>query len=137
MRTPSQTATPKNTYVHSKVSAVLLRGDIGGQFRGAKQRVKTTVDSAVFIDSDPVLRVRVVVTSIEFNHRHFVGRIAVDLVGAHENERTFPAEATRHLEEVQGPECIHLEVQKGNVAGSVVGRLGGAVDDQIKPRRFE
>src|SRR5260370_9573738 len=42
---------------------------------------------------------------------------------------------SRRLQEVYGPERVHLEIQQGNLPRFIMGRLCRAVDYQVKPMR--
>ena len=52
------------------------------------------------------------------------------------NERRFGAETPRGLQQVQSPQRIDLEVEERNGGGAVVRRLGGGVQDEVRPEFF-
>ena len=81
-----------------------------------------------------VFRPRVFPARLELDQRELVRRVAIDLVRAHEDERRLGAAAPGRLEQVQRADRVDVEVVERPILGQVVGRLGGAVDDQIRPQ---
>ena len=49
-------------------------------------------------------------------------------------ERRFGAETPGGLQQVQSAQCIDLEVEERNGGGAIVRRLGGGVNDQVRPK---
>ena len=78
------------------------------------------VMQANVVDPITVGGVRIVPTGGKLDHRLLVGRVAVHLVGAHEDERRFGAVTAGRLEKVQGPDGVHLEVFERTFSRQVV-----------------
>src|SRR5258708_37789078 len=80
---------------------------------------------------------RIVVAGFQLLQRNFVGRVTVDFVGAHENANSVAAMLACGFEEIDRSEGIDLKIKDGNVASLVVGRLRGAVHNQVEAIGFE
>src|SRR3974390_397547 len=132
MRRASEEAAAKNTTLHAKVAAVFLGHQIRGSLRSAEERMQGTVDAALLGDAVVVFRTRVLPAGFQFLERKFVGRVAVDFVGAEQNEHRFGAMEAGSLEKIDRAEGVDFEIEDGDIARLVVGRLGGAVNNQIK-----
>ncbi len=61
----------------------------------------------------------------------FVGRVAVDFVGAQVDKRAFRAGAACGFEQVERADGVGVEVGERDRGGAVVRRLGGGVDDGV------
>src|SRR4051812_10418019 len=94
--------------------------------------MQSAVNSAGFINSIVVFGPRIIVTRGQFFHRDLIGRVAVNLVCAQENENGFRTMLASSFQQIKRAEGIDLEVQQRNVTGLVVGRLGRAMNDQIE-----
>ena len=77
------------------------------------------------------LRVGVVVSRWQFDQRQFVGDVAVDLVGAHQDEHGLGGVPARGFQQVERARGVDVEVIERAVLGQVVRGLSGAVDDQV------
>ena len=119
---------------HPEVAPVLLHHHVGGDLGGAEDRVHASRRYASTRRSPfAYVRVGVVPAGLELDQRDLVGRVAVDLVRRHEGERALRAVLPGRLEQVQGPERVHLEVVERAGCGEVVRGLRRAVDDEIHP----
>src|SRR5579864_2901382 len=95
------------------------------------------VDAAGFVDAVMIFRTGVVIARAEFLEWNFVGRVAVNLIGAQKNEHGLGTMLVRGFEEMEGAESVHLEVENRDIARLVVRRLRGAMDNQAEAVRSE
>ena len=95
------------------------------------------VDAAGLINTIKVFGAGIVPTRREFGEGNFVGGVSIDFVGAEKDEDGFRGVLARGFEQVDGAECVDLEIQNGNVARLVVRRLRGTVDDEVEAMRTE
>src|SRR2546430_2905204 len=137
MRRAGEAAAAKDADVHFEVAAVFLCDQIGGGFGCAKEGVKRAVDPAIFGDAVKILGAGVFPTRGKFDERNFVGSVAINFVGAEEKENGFGAMLASGFEEIDGAEGVDFKIENGNVAGFVMGRLRGAVNDEIEAARKE
>jgi hypothetical protein len=97
--------------------------------------VEAAVDAHVLADAFVVFFLRVVPAGGKFVERDLVGGVAVDLVGAHEDEHRVAeggvAGQAGGLKEVERADGVDVEIVEGALGGEVVGRLRGGVDDQV------
>jgi hypothetical protein len=128
-----QTAAAQADGGHVEVPTVFLDHEIGGCLGGAEEAVEAGVDATVLAHSMPVGLIGVLPTGLEFLQRDLIGGVAIDLVGAHVDERRLRRTAPHGLEEVQRADGVDLEIVERPVLGQVVRRLGGAVDQEIGP----
>src|SRR5439155_4997045 len=113
-------------------TAILLGHDIGSGFGSAEYGMKRLVDAAAFINTVVVFRLCILEARRQLDERDAVGRIPVDLVGAHQNERGVRAVLPGGFEQDHGAQRVYFEFRHGAFAGLVVRRLGSAVDDVIE-----
>ncbi len=93
------------------------------------------VDPARFGDAVIIFRPRIVVPGLEFLDRNLVGRVAVHLIRAEKNKDRIRAMLPRHLQQVDGAQCVDFEIQQGNFSRFVVGRLRRAMHNQVEALR--
>src|SRR5579872_1118310 len=94
--------------------------------------MQRAINAAILVDSVEIGRVRIVVARFRFPQRLLIGRLTVNFIGAHENERGFAAMLTRSFQKVHSAERVHFEVQQGNVSSFVMRRLRCTVNDQVE-----
>src|SRR5260221_13113968 len=90
------------------------------------------VDAARFTDTGEVFRPGVVVSRLQLLQWNLVWRVAVNLIGAHYYENLVAAVLTGSFQQIDGPKRVNFKIENGNIAGFVVRRLCGAMDDQVK-----
>ncbi len=112
----------------AEIAPVFLDHDVGGDFGGAEKRVLGLVDGEGFRDTVFVGGVGVVPAGFELGERDAIGRVAVDLVGAHVHERGFGAGLAGGFEEVQCADSVGIEIVEGDRGRAIVRRLGGCVN---------
>src|SRR6267142_6007159 len=95
------------------------------------------VDAASFADAREVFRPGVVVSRLQLLKWNFVRRIAVDLISAHHYENRIAAMLPGSFQQIDGAKRVNFKIEDGNVAGFVVGRLCGAMDDQVETVALE
>ena len=127
-----QTATAENSDLHSEVAAVFLGHQVRGGLRSTEERMQRAVDAAIFADAVIVLGPSIFPAGFELLERKFVGRIAINFVSAEIDEDGLWTMKTCNLKQIHGPESIHLKIEDRDVARLVVGRLGGAVNNEIE-----
>src|ERR1700756_1173044 len=99
--------------------------------------MQSLIDPAGLVHAGIILRAGIIVTGLQFLHGNFVRGVAINLVGAHEDEDRVAAMLASGFEQIESAERIDLKIENGNVAGFVVGRLSGAVNDQLEAIGFE
>ena len=134
---PGEASAAEDPDFQAKVAAVFLRHYVSGDFRCAKYGMQRAVNAAIFVDAFVILRARIIVARGKLFHRNFVGRVAIDLVGAHENEHGFRGMLAGGFQEIDRADCVHVKIEQGDVASLIVRWLRGAVDDQIETDFFE
>ena len=68
----------------------------------------------------------------KFNESNFVRSVAVNFIGAEKNKNGFGRMLARGFKKIDGAEGVNFKVEDGDVAGFVVRRLRGAVNDEIE-----
>ena len=81
-----QAAAAEDARLHAEVAAVFLGHHVARELADAEEAVDAAVDPAGLVDAVVVLGVGVVVAGLVLDQRQLVGHVAVDLVGAHEDE---------------------------------------------------
>ena len=81
-----QAAAAQTAGLHAEVAAVFLHHDVAGDLGGAEEAVLALVDAQRLVDAVVVAPVGVVPARRQFVQWQFVGRVAIDLVGAHVDE---------------------------------------------------
>ena len=76
-------------------------------------------------------------TRLQLGEQQFVGGVAVDLVGTHENEDGLRGVPPSRLEEVDDADRIDVEIVERNLSCFVVRQLRSAVDDKVERMRLE
>ena len=92
------------------------------------------VDGKILRYSVLVGRVGILPARFHLLHRDGVGPVAVYLISRHVNERRFGAGTPGGLQQVQSPQRIDLEVEERNGGGAIVRRLGGGVNNEVRPK---
>jgi hypothetical protein len=90
------------------------------------------VDSAVFIDAVIVLLPHVFPAGFELLKRKLVRSVPVNLVGVQEHKNCLGTMETTGLQKIHSAERVNFEIEHGDISGLVVGRLCGAMDNQIE-----
>ena len=123
MRSREEAPPPQAAGGHVKVTAVFLHQNVRGQLGSAEKRMLGLVNRERLRDAVLVSRVRIVPAGGQFLERNAVGRVAIDLVRGHVDERRFQAMPPRRLEQVQCPHRVGVEIVKrnGRRAGSCAG----------------
>ena len=127
-----QAAAAEADGLHPEVAAVLLHEHVRGHLARAEEGVLGLVDGHRLVDAR-----RIGVAGIDLpargllHEREAVGRVAVDLVGAREEEDRLRAVAPGGLQEVQGSVGVDGEVRVGLAGRPIVGRLRRRVDDHL------
>lgn len=62
-----------------------------------------------------------------------MGRIAVHFIGTQEDEDRVWAMKARRFQKIHSAQRVDLEIEDGDIASLVMGRLRGAMDNQVKP----
>ena len=98
---PGQAAAAETGGLQPEVAAVLLHHHVGRDLRRAEHAVHARVDAHRFVDAVAAERMTVVdgPARLELDERQPVRRVAVDLVGAREDERRVGAVPPRHFEQ--------------------------------------
>lgn len=99
--------------------------------------MQRAINAAVLANSVVILGARIIPARRQFPQRKLIGRIAVNLVRGHEDEHGVGIRLPRRFQQVQRADGIHVEIHKRNLLRLVVRRLGGTVNDQVKPLRLE
>ena len=88
---------------------------------------------------DPVFesRVGVIPAGCVFLKADGVGPIPIDLVGGHVRERGFRAGPPGGFEEIERADGIGIEIVERDCGRTIVGRLGGGMDDGIRLDRCD
>ena len=128
-----QASTPKHPDLEPIVPAVLLGHHIGGGLRCTENRMQGPIDATGLVDPMVILFAGVVESGRMLGHRHLVGRIPIDFVGAHVAEHSIRGMPPYSLEHVERPDSVDLEVDQRNLSGFIVRGLRRAVDDQLGP----
>ena len=92
------------------------------------------IDGEIFIDAVFVGRVIEVPAGFQLFQSDCVRAIAIDLVRRHVDERRFRTGLASGFEQVEGADCVGVEVIERDGGSPVVGRLGRGVDNGV---RFE
>ena len=137
MRRPGEASPAENADFHTEVAAVFLGHQVCGRFRRAKERMKRPVDAAIFVDAFVVLGAGVLPAGLQLFQGNFIGGIAINFVGADEDEDGLGAVQAGGFEEIDGAEGVDFEIEDGDVAGLIVGGLRSAVNDQVEGVRAE
>src|SRR5258706_8305646 len=132
VRRPGKASAAKNAYTHAEVSPVFLRVNVAGCFRSSEQGMQRAIDAAILVDSVEIGWIRVVVARFGFAQRLFVGRVTVDLIGAHEDESGVAAMLARGLQKIHRAERIDFEIKQCDVSCLVMRRLRRAVNNQVE-----
>src|SRR5262249_3094714 len=86
-----------------------------------------------------IFRPRIVPPGLQLLHRNFVRCVSVDLVRAQKNKYCFRAIPPRRIQQVHGPQRVHLKVQQRNILCFVVRGLCRTMNDQVElvsPKQF-
>ena len=94
--------------------------------------MQRAVNAALFVDAVKIFGARIFPAGLEFLQRKFVRSVTVNLIGAEKDENGVWAMEMRGFQEIDGAKSVDFKIEDGDVAGLVMGRLGGAVDDQVK-----
>ena len=117
---------------HAEITAVFLHDDIGGELGGAEQAVQARIDAHALVDA--VRGERVLGADLKapllLDQRQEIGRVAIDLVGAGEDERRLRAVPARRFEQVQGAVGVDREIGLRVAGRPIVRRLGRGMDDR-------
>src|SRR5579864_3059273 len=95
-----QASAAKHPNIEAEITAVLLRQDIRGDLRSAKDGMRRAVDATLLADALVVGGIGIVVARCMFLQRLLIGRVAINLIGAEENETRFWAELVHGLENI-------------------------------------
>ena len=115
-----------------EVATVFLDQHVGRHLGGAEEAVERVVDRHVLADAVPVGVVGVDLPPVAgVDQRQPVRGVAVDLVGAGEDEHRIGAVVPRGLQQVQGAVGVDREVGVGIGGGPVVRRLSRGVHDEF------
>ena len=74
----------------------------------------------------------IVQTRGELFKRNPIGPVSVNFVGRHVDERRFGTGSPCRFQQMQRPERIHLKIEKRNGGCTVMRRLCGGMDNQIR-----
>ena len=132
-----EATTAENADVHFEVATIFLGDEIGSGFGGAKEGVERAINAAGFVNTIEVFRAGIVPARGKFGEGNFIGGVSIDFIGAEEDEDGSGRVQARGFQKVDGAECVDFKIENGNIAGLVVRRLRGTVDDKVEAMRTE
>src|SRR6267378_7159531 len=128
-----QTAAAEAGGLEAEIAAIFLDDDIGRQFRRAEQAVQAIVDAHRLVDA--VRRERMLGTDLPtrflLDERQQVGRVAIDLVGAGEDEDRIGAVEAGRLEQVERAVGVDGEIDLRIACRPIMRRLSRGMDDRV------
>ena len=128
-----QTAAAQAAGLHAEVTAGFLHHNVGRDFGCTKEQVLGLVYGEGFLDTVRASWIIVIPAGRQFLEPDPVGRIAINLVGAHVDERRFGAGVPRGFQQIQGANSVGFKIVEWNGGGAVMAGLRGGVDDGIGP----
>ncbi len=130
MARPGQAAAPEHRRLHAEVAAVFLNQHIRRDLGSAEQAVQGLVDAHGLRDSvsGPGMLGRQFPAGFQLDQRQVVRRVAIDLVGAGEDEYRPFRMAARRFQQVEGAVGVGGEIGHRLPRRPVVGGLGRRVD---------
>ena len=106
-----EAATAKTNSRHSKITSIFLHQNVGGSFRGPKERMLAIIDTHRFRDSRLILMIWLDFPPCrQFLQWQLIWRVAVNLVRRSKNKWRFGAKRSRRFKQVQCTICINGEI---------------------------